>query len=123
MLRVTAVVSSLLALAIFALSTGAAGATDKDPRTYKYDAEQFEVANPSDGVLTITDGSATGTITVHPRAPNGPYRDELDGWWFHHGELQAAVDNLCRRLLERRAQTPAEQLRKKIEEFYGGLPE
>lgn len=86
---------------------------------YKYAGEEFVVTKPDGCAMKVTKGQYTAIISIH--AATNLFREDLDGWGNDHASLQGALDRACRRILDKLARPPKEELCSEMEKFYESL--
>ena len=88
-------------------------------QTYKYQGEEFVITKSDGCAMKITKGRYTAVISIH--AATNLFREDLDGWGSNHASLQGALDGACRRILDKLARPPKEELCSEMERFYKSL--
>ena len=95
---------------------------DADGRRYKlyeFQGEKFRVFKPANDRVTVEGKGLTATLTVADGT--GKFRDNLGGYWYQHSDPKTALDNACRRIIERVDGPSQDDLRKELQEFYEEL--
>ena len=59
------------------------------------------------------------TLTIDDGA--GKFRDNLNGYWYAHSDPKSALDNACRRIIQRANGPSVDELRKGLYDFYEDL--
>lgn len=88
-------------------------------QTYKYRDEEFVITKPDGCAMKVTKGRYTAVISIH--SATNLFREDLDGWGSNHTSLQAALDSACRRILDKLARPPKDELCSEIAKFYESL--
>lgn len=88
-------------------------------KLFEYQGEKFKVFAPKDDRIAVEGMGLTAYISIHEAT--GKYREEFDGWGQDWDSPKDALDNACRRIMDR-AKTPGEaELRKGLDELFEEL--
>ena len=96
--------------------------TSEDGRNYKlykYSDVEFKVFKPSDGTMVVEGLGYKGSVFVHNAT--GEFRGEALGWGSGYDSPEAALDNACRRIIDRAAKPSDKVQREKIDKLYEDL--
>ena len=96
--------------------------TSEDGRNYKlykYADAAFRVFKPSDGTMVVEGMGYKGSVYVHNAT--GEFRGEALGWGSGYDSPKAALDNACRRIIERAAKPSDKVQREQIDKLYEDL--
>ena len=88
-------------------------------KLYEYEGEKFEVFEPQDGRIAVKGKELTAYITVHEAT--GMYREALDGWGSDQNTLNGALNEACRRILNKSKKPSKDTLLKGLHDFYETL--
>lgn len=88
-------------------------------KDYKFQGETFQVSKPDDCRMTVSGLGLTGNIYIHTQT--NQYREDLDGWGLDHQTLNAALDSVCRRIIDKAARPTPDDLCKGMDDFYDKL--
>ena len=86
---------------------------------YEYEGEKFTVSKPDDCEMTVSGNGITAKISVNQTTRQ--YGVGLDGIGSLHDDPTSALNQACRRILDKAKRQTAKELCAGMDDFYASL--